>query len=181
MELLETAQDFVESQGGPPHAGDSLYQSLKAFEAAWWSSLGNATLSSATAAETDALLREIDGMADAFDALGDLCVSESIYQVTRGNYVRAAAIMDKLAKGDVPYDIEFAATPRTGTVVTHKVALLTEVVTGIDHVLTSTGPNSAPLAGAAGRRHEPGPYPGPLEAAQGQGEGAVGQADRGRP
>ena len=114
LELLETAQNFVESKGGAVNSGDNLYQSLKNFEAGWWASLGNANISGASSAKKDAMLREIDRMADAFDALGDLCVSESIYQVTKGNYVRSSSIMDKLAKGDVPFDIEFADTPRTG-------------------------------------------------------------------
>lgn len=149
LELLETAQEFIESKGGPPSPGDNLYQSLKHFEAAWWASLGNSNISSASAAKQDAMLKEIDRMADAFDALGDLCISESIYQVSKGNYVRSSSIMDKLAKGDVPFDIEFADTPRTGTVVTHKVALFTETIEGIDHALTESGANSQPVTGAA--------------------------------
>ncbi|WP_221392470.1 hypothetical protein [Dyadobacter sp. NIV53] len=144
LELLETAQAFIESKGGPPHPGDSLYQSLKAFEADWWTSVNNANINTASAPEKDAMLKEIDRMADAFDALGDLCLSESIYQVTKGNYVRSSAIMDKLAKGDVPFDIEFADTPRTGTVVTHKVAMFINLVEGIDRVLAGT---TTPLAG----------------------------------
>ena len=149
LELLEAAQAFIESNGGAPNPGDNLYQSLKHFEAAWWTSLGNSNISSASAAKRDAMLKEIDRMADAFDALGDLCISESIYQVSKGNYVRSSSIMDKLAKGDVPFDIEFADTPRTGTVVTHKVALFTETIEGIDHALTESGANSKPVTGAA--------------------------------
>ena len=146
LELLEAAQDFIELKGGPPNPGDNLYQSLKQFETAWWSSLGNANLSNADAAKRDAMLKEIDRMADAFDALGDLCVSESIYQVSKGNYIRSSSIMDKLAKGDVPFDIEFADTPRTGTIVTHKVGLFTENIEGIDQPLAE---GDIPLSGAA--------------------------------
>lgn len=146
LELLEAAQEFIETKGGPPNAGDSLYQSLKQFETAWWNSLGNTNLNNANAAKKDAMLKEIDRMADAFDALGDLCVSESIYQVSKGNYIRSASIMDKLAKGDVPFDIEFADTPRTGTIVTHKVGLFLENIEGIDQPLAE---GEVPLAGAA--------------------------------
>ena len=149
MELLETAQEFVELEGGPPNLGDSLYQSLKAFETAWWAHVGNANISSATAAKRDAMLKEIDRMADAFDAFGDLCVSESVYQVAKGNHIRASAIMDKLAKGDVPNDIQIADTPRTGVVVTHKIGMFFKTIRGIDHALTETGPNSTPLTGSA--------------------------------
>lgn len=149
MELLETAQELVELEGGPPNLGDSLYQSLKAYETAWWAHVGNANISSASAAKRDAMLKEIDRMADAFDAFGDLCVSESVYQVAKGNHIRASAIMDKLAKGDVPNDIQIADTPRTGVVVTHKIGMFFKTIRGIDHVLTETGPNSAPLTGSA--------------------------------
>ncbi|MFT3701514.1 MAG: hypothetical protein QM802_04050 [Agriterribacter sp.] len=149
LELLETAQEFVESKGGPVNAGDNLYQSLKSFEADWWTSLGNSNISSASAAKRDAMLKEIDRMADAFDALGDLCVSESIYQVTKGNYVRSSSIMDKLAKGDVPFEIEFADTPRTGTIITHKAGLFIETIEGIDQPLAASGAGSIPISGAA--------------------------------
>lgn len=146
LELLETAQEFIDSKGGPPNAGDNLYQSLKQFESEWWTSLGIANISNASAAQKDAMLKEIDRMADAFDALGDLCISESIYQVSKGNYIRSSAIMDKLAKGDVPFDIEFPDTPRTGTIVTHKVGLFFENIEGIDQPLPQGG---TPLSGAA--------------------------------
>ena len=146
LELLETAQEFIESKGGPPNPGDSLYESLKQFESDWWNSIGNSNISSASAAKKDAMLKEIDRMADAFDALGDLCISESIYQVSKGNYIRSSSIMDKLAKGDVPFDIEFPDTPRTGTVVTHKVALFLDNIEGIDQALSD---GETPLSGSA--------------------------------
>jgi hypothetical protein len=146
LELLETAQEFIESKGGPPNPGDSLYESLKQFESDWWNSIGNSNISSAGAAKKDAMLKEIDRMADAFDALGDLCISESIYQVSKGNYIRSSSIMDKLAKGDVPFDIEFPDTPRTGTVVTHKVALFLDTIEGIDQALSE---GETPVSGSA--------------------------------
>lgn len=146
LDLLETAQGFLETKGGPPNPGDNLYQSLKQFEAEWWASLGNANISSASDAKKDAMLKEIDRMADAFDALGDLCISESIYQVSKGNYIRSSSIMDKLAKGDVPFDMEFPDTPGTGTVVTHKVGMFFETIEGIDQLLA---PGGTPLSGDA--------------------------------
>jgi len=147
IDLLETAQDFIDSKGGPPNPGDNLYQSLKAHESEWWNHIGNANLKNAKPAEKDAMLREIDRIADSFDSMGDLCISESVYQVTQGNHVRASAIMDKLAKGDVPSDIEISDTPRSGTVVTQKVALFFEVIGGIDHKLTQFGNHSTPVEG----------------------------------
>lgn len=147
MDLLEFAQSVIEDNGGPLSDTDSVYQSLKNFETQFWSALGNTNLSNATAAERDAMLCEIDRMADAFDALGDLCIAESVYQVAQGNHVRASAILDKLSKGDVPNDITIADTPRTGTVVTHKVAMFVDRIAGVDRALTAADP--LPWADAA--------------------------------
>jgi len=147
IELLEDAQEFIENKGGPPNPGDSIYQSLKAFENDWWTHVGNSNISAASAAKKDAMLKEIDRMADAFDALGDLCISESVYQVAQGNHVRASSIMDKLAKGDVPSEIQITDTPRTGTVVTHKVVQFFETITTPDYELTDTGDHSLPISG----------------------------------
>jgi hypothetical protein len=144
-DLLDFAQSFVEDQGGSPNKGDSLYQALKAFEVLFWSTLANTNLSSANNAEKDAMLREIDRMADAFDALGDLCISESVYQIAQGNHVRASAILDKLAKGDIPNEIQIANTPETGTVLTQKTALFVPRIASPDHLLTNAGPDANPL------------------------------------
>jgi hypothetical protein len=148
--LLEYAQNHVASNGGPANVGDTLYQALKTHETTFWDALEvlNANLSSASAAKKDAILKEIDRMADAFDALGDLCISESIYQVAQGNHVRASAIFDKLSKGEMPDEVDVANIPRTGTVVTQKVAMLIDPVAPIDHPLAPSGPNHLPLDGS---------------------------------
>ncbi|MGI9541757.1 MAG: hypothetical protein ACR2MX_00780, partial [Cyclobacteriaceae bacterium] len=147
IDLLETAQEFIESKGGGSDLENSLYQNLKDVESEWWAHISNSNIDSASHNQRDAMLLEIDRMADAFDAFGDLCISDSVYQVVRGNHIRAAAIMDKLARGDVPNDIEIADTPRTGTVVTHKVGLFLGMISGIDHELTESGDSSTPIAG----------------------------------
>lgn len=74
-------------------------------------------------AELTAVIREIDLMADAFDALGDLALSESVYQIVQGNHVRASAIIDALAAGKALPEPMIPYTPRTGIVVNHRVAL----------------------------------------------------------
>lgn len=71
----------------------------------------------------DQIIEEIDRMADAFDALGDVAISESVYQMVAGNHVRAGAVMDALADGRAIPDPEVINTPRTGKVVTHRLIL----------------------------------------------------------
>ncbi|MEM9917753.1 MAG: hypothetical protein AAF990_06635 [Bacteroidota bacterium] len=70
-----------------------------------------------------AIAREIDRVADSLDALGDLVISESVYQVVQGNHVRAAAVVEALAEGKAPPELQFIHTPRTGVVVTHRVVM----------------------------------------------------------
>ena len=69
------------------------------------------------------IAKEIDRMADALDALGDVAVSESVYQVVQGNYVRASAMVNSLAQGKNIPDPQIVETPRSGTVVTQRVVL----------------------------------------------------------
>jgi hypothetical protein len=69
---------------------------------------------------TDRHVAEMRSMADA---VADLEVAESVYQVVRGNYDRAAGMMDALSKGNHPPVPEVALTPRDGKSLTHRVAL----------------------------------------------------------
>ncbi|MGN6435171.1 MAG: hypothetical protein ACTHMM_01510 [Agriterribacter sp.] len=73
--------------------------------------------------EYEQIAKEIDRMADALDALGDVAVSESVYQVVQGNYVRASAMVNSLAQGKNIPDPQIVETPRSGTVVTQRVVL----------------------------------------------------------
>lgn len=69
------------------------------------------------------IIREIDRIADAEDALGDLVLSECVYQISRGNHERAAAVMASLAEGKEIPKIQIAQTVRNGFIVTHKVVI----------------------------------------------------------
>ncbi len=81
--------------------------------------------------ELKTIIKELDEMADAFDALGDLAISESVYQIVNGNHVRAAAVLTALGEGTLMPEPQIAATPRSGTVVTQKVLLQLEPSTGL--------------------------------------------------
>ena len=69
------------------------------------------------------IIEEIDRMADAFDALGDLAISESVYQMVQGNHVRAAAMLTALSDGHNIPDPQIIDTARNGTVVTQRMIL----------------------------------------------------------
>src|SRR5690606_18173214 len=66
----------------------------------------------------NAIIEEIDRMADAFDSLGDVAICESVYQMVVGNHVRAAAVLSALAEGKNIPDPSVTDTHRTGTIVT---------------------------------------------------------------
>ncbi len=75
----------------------------------------------------NAVIEEIDRMADAFDALGDVAVSESVYQMVQGNHVRAAAVLTALAEGKNIPDPQVINIHRSGTIVTQRVMLNLQV------------------------------------------------------
>jgi len=66
---------------------------------------------------------EVKKLKEANDALADLTLAESVHQVARGNTERAAATMDMFSKGTFPVQPEVVNTPRSGTVLTHRMAL----------------------------------------------------------
>ncbi len=69
----------------------------------------------------EALLADLD---DVLDALADLSISESVFQIVRGNYARAGGLLDAMSRGERPNDPEVVRTPRAGTDVTHRLMLL---------------------------------------------------------
>ncbi len=67
------------------------------------------------------LLKSID---DYADSLGDLSISEAVFQILRGNFGRAGGLMDAISKGIRPPEPEIINTPRGGLDLTHRVAIL---------------------------------------------------------
>lgn len=68
----------------------------------------------------DGHIAEMRSMADA---VADLEIAESVYQVVRGNYDRAAGIMDALSKGTHPPMPEVTSTQHNGNSLTHRISL----------------------------------------------------------
>lgn len=79
-----------------------------------------------------AIIHELDNMADAFDALGDLVTSEGVYQLVRGNHVRASAVLNSISEGKVPLDPEIIRSMRQGAMVTHRGILQMPLITSIE-------------------------------------------------
>lgn len=81
------------------------------------------TLDRGTAAQEDIINQEVAALFDIHDAIADVAIAESVHQVTMGNADRAAAAMDAYAKSTFPPEPDVVATPRTGTNLTHRIAL----------------------------------------------------------
>jgi hypothetical protein len=78
-------------------------------------------------------------MADAFDALGDVAISESVYQMVLGNHVRASAMLTALAEGQNIPDPQIIDTARNGIVVTQRVVLNFAATTDSTKIPTGWG------------------------------------------
>ncbi|MFW9994091.1 MAG: hypothetical protein ACFFD4_18750 [Candidatus Odinarchaeota archaeon] len=70
------------------------------------------------------IARELDCLDDALDAVGDLGLAESFFQIVRGNYERAGALLDSLSGKGRPPDPDIAKTPRGGLMFKHRFIIL---------------------------------------------------------
>ena len=67
----------------------------------------------------------LDALETAVDAAADAVNAEGAFQMVRGNLARAAASLDAISSGQAPPpNLGFVRTPRTGTGVTHRVAMV---------------------------------------------------------
>jgi hypothetical protein len=69
----------------------------------------------------DVELRRLD---ETIDAVADVLMAESVYQLVRGNTAGASSSLDSLARGVRAPDPEVVKTPRGGTAITHRAALV---------------------------------------------------------
>ncbi len=68
-----------------------------------------------------AILVDLD---DVMNAISNLSIAESVFQVMRGNSVRAAGLLDAASRGDWAPEPEFLDTVRTGIDISHRVLLV---------------------------------------------------------
>jgi hypothetical protein len=86
---------------------------------------GQAGLPDPGSPEAGAVAVQLDALGAAVDAVGDLVTAEGVYQLVRGNHLRAGASLDAIARGETPPpEPEFIRTPRSIRAHTHRVAVL---------------------------------------------------------
>ncbi len=77
----------------------------------------------ASADEAAAINKEVDGLLDVYDAIGDLALAEGVHQAVQGNFERIAATLDAYTTGHFPPEPQVVQTPPTGIGLTHRVAV----------------------------------------------------------
>lgn len=71
-----------------------------------------------------AIIAEVDRMAETFDAISDLLISEGVFQVTQGNFDKAGAALEAISKGQRIYeDPDIVRTQVGGIAMTHRITL----------------------------------------------------------
>lgn len=73
--------------------------------------------------EATAIIAEVARIVNINDAVADLALAESVHQVVKGNYDRAAGTLNAFSKGGIPALPEVVQTPRKGTQLNHRFAL----------------------------------------------------------
>ena len=67
----------------------------------------------------------IEAVGESIDALADALTAETAYQAARGNLARTAGTLDAVARGAAPPpELEVTRSPRSGTALTHRLAVL---------------------------------------------------------
>ncbi|MCC7208562.1 MAG: hypothetical protein IT323_14740, partial [Anaerolineae bacterium] len=82
-----------------------------------------AGLPPAASPEGRAIQNEVERLGDSLDAVGDLALSEGVFQVLRGNFDRGGAILEGINRGAFFQEPEVVRTPRSGTGLTHRLAI----------------------------------------------------------
>lgn len=75
-------------------------------------------------AHFDAVDAELQRLDETIDAVADLLMAEAVFQLVSGNTAGASATMDSLARGVRPPDPEVVKTPRGGSAISHRAALI---------------------------------------------------------
>lgn len=90
---------------------------------------GTGNLPAGGTREAGVISNEVGRLDEIMDAVGDLAISEAIYQIAAGDVTTAEAAMNFLPQGNTPPAPEVTQTPTTGLAVNHRVALILEPTT----------------------------------------------------
>ena len=83
---------------------------------------GSRACPAAGTAAAAAIAAEIDRAHDALDAVSDLLLAESVHQAVQGNSTAPSAALQALTAPEAPPEPEIIRTPRSGRVLTFRVA-----------------------------------------------------------
>ncbi len=86
---------------------------------------------------------QVAQLTDDLDALGDLAVSEGIYQAARGNTDRAAAVLESVAKGQFAVQPDIVHPPQRTLTLTQRVLVQLPAATTLQNWPTTPTPRAA--------------------------------------
>lgn len=96
-------------------------------------------LGSIPAGDRTLIAAEIDRVRDDMDAVGDLLLSEAVFQVARGNSSRAAAVLNAMGQATSIPEPEIVKTPRPGNALTHRCVVQLSPAASSQTTWTGTG------------------------------------------
>jgi hypothetical protein len=144
LALIRSILDWIAANAAD--ATGTLFQTLMARLGGYpWGTKPGALPAVTDMDKLSGVVRGIDSIADALDALGDLTTSEAVHQLVRGNHARAAAVLAALADGTAIPHPEVTDTPRTGLPVSHKVILQLPAI-GSEPVIAPAGWEMVPMS-----------------------------------
>jgi hypothetical protein len=90
----------------------------------WGTKLPNPGSNPADQTDQTKIISLLQTIEDYADALGDLSLSEAVFQIIRGNFGQAGTLLDAISKGARPPDPGVINTPRGGLDLMHRVNIL---------------------------------------------------------
>ena len=114
----------------------------------WYTNLPSATAIYTGGAYTTAganIVKEIVKIKDDLDAIGDLLLSEAIFQITKGNHERAGSVLQALGYAKNIPEPEIIKTPRQADTFTHRCAVqFTPAIANTNWTASSTRATAEP-------------------------------------
>ena len=70
------------------------------------------------------VIEQLEGLIESLDSVGDVLLTEGVFQSVQGNFERAGAALDALAGVSAPADLESVETPLPGTAFENRLCVL---------------------------------------------------------